>query len=888
MAIRETLPPLSAQATDRKLLRRLHERRTGEIFRNVLISILGAHLVFSLVVLKSGLPGYLAGWRALFELFMGEPYLVAIPMVALVALHRALVLYRAEDTGVVVLPPYPPVPDLRFDNRLYVGSAWTRDGKRPGQELEGWEEVFEGEECHVILEEGGLFGNIHVKGGIGSGKTSTLIMPVLDQAIAKWPLPPHPDDFPVGGDGRLRGAVPEDAKRIRPTLKERLRAWRSAAFDGEAPMSADELMPAPLLDSWEPYTGMTRDEALAEYARLLEQHRNRRWGIFLLDPKGDMTDQVQRLAVLAGRGEDFIALRPDYEYTYNPLTVSASPLVQAEMVMDGIEAVSGQAVQQYWRSTMSEWITNALEILRVVEPTGITFKNLLKMARSETLCSRMVSAATSVMELAMEEESRLKRLGQPYTGIRVNQAAIEFFQDWMDEDADPSQKRSVVSGVKSQAKFFVDDKTAPFLCPDLPQTFTGFHDMIDQGKIVVLSMPLDEFGPVAKVLGILVLCDAQQAARARINLPEMNQERVVLFAVDEVANYLNPATRDFISMNRQSRVCVMVAHQSQAQLLKHDRSFENSFNDNLRTKMSYCAPNAISGRSESALFGGRKVYKERVAQNTVFTRVEREYGAEAVNPIGGESQSFSVSVDEVDRPWFEPEEFMSLRTGEMVILPFDGETQLLPRKIKCPAFFRSRRYQQMERVELESQKRSPHPVVRVHADEQEYKMVIVALQQAGYVVIEPLGTAEGDLMGFKFITDIGTLIIGMEALENPELEEILKEHLTHPGLLVLFADFPLCTHFFAGHRGITFERVASFDALYRRALPGRAGGRLHEIYREVAGRARAYTPEGSWAFHADLETNLRAIRRDSRVITDTYSDVGRARARQPHHALGKM
>ncbi|HEX7071402.1 MAG TPA: TraM recognition domain-containing protein, partial [Rhodothermales bacterium] len=779
---------------------------------------------------------------------------------ALVAIFKGIDLWRHPDPKEVILPEYPPVPDLRFENALYLGSGWTRGGKQPGYVFNPAEdEIIPVDDVHVVLPEKGLFGNLHGLGGVGGGKTSTLIIPVLQQAIEKFPKPPHPDEFALGPNGRYLTASPETRTQPLRHFAGRLGFVRPAA-----PASDPR---------WNPYDGMTREEALAEFERLSAEHRDKKWGIFVIDPKGDLTEVVQRLAARVGRAEDVVVLRPDGEYTYNPLTINTNDVSQSEMVMDGIEAVSGQAIQQYWRSTMSEWLANALTILRVVDPTRVTFKSILRMARSENLRSAMVAEAEATMREAQEEEERLRRIGKTYTGVRVNPAAIEFFRDWDDVDSDPSRKQAVVSGIKSQSKFFVDDEFAPFLCPEMPATFEGFEAMIDKGLIVCLQVPLDKYGPVARVLGILVLADAQQAARVRINKKEMNQERVVLFAVDEISAFLNRLTKEFVAMNRQSRVCFMGAHQSLGQLEQHgDRSFRQSFNDNLRTKISYNAPNADAARQISGLFGSRRVYRSSHTHSQIFSRVKREAEPHAFKPIGGESAGMTTRYDEIERPWFEPEEFMTLRTGELIVRVFDGTTTLPPRKIVARPYFTDPAWLEAASLELDLTPKRPHPIVCVGTQKRDHEYVGAAFSQTGFIIVEPLANHAGELEGFKFVTDVGTLIVSCDHLDH--LHDTLAERMTDPRTAVVLTDLVNCAMYFTGALGIQFDRVLNFTEAYRRVFPGTPEHTLASLFEAAVGRPLSYSALGAWEFHRDLAANQKAILKDSRDIIAIYGKLG--------------
>lgn len=841
-------PVMPVKETAEKLAKKADEARTKQIFRRLVISLLAVHLGLILLIERS-LVAYGQSWVDLVKYIMEFPFLFPLVLFSFFALYKGIDLWRHPDPDEIHFPEFPPIPDLRFTNDMYIGSAWTREGKQPGDLLEADDELMENP--HIVMKEKGLFGNVHCKGGVGGGKTSTLIIPFIDQGIAKYPLPLHPDEWEWGSNGKLK----VDKKAVGKNKKD------------DPDVELKEIRRA-----WNPYLGLTYEEALEKFEELKEIHNEKKWGMFVMDPKGDITEFVQRTAKLAGREEDVIVLRPDGEYTYNPLVINANSLVQAETVMDGIEAVSGQTIQHYWRGTMSEWLANALAILRVADPTRMTFKNILKMARNETLRTTLVAEAESIMRISMEREEKLRRLGKVYKGVKVNPAAIEFFRDWDDEENDPNLKRAVVSGIKMQSKFFVDDELADFLCPEMQPTFEGFDHMIDQGKIVVLRMPLDQYGPVAKVLGVLVLADAQQAARGRINRPDMNQDRVVAFIVDEISAYMNKLTKDFIAMNRQSRVCFLAAHQSQAQLVQQgDRGFETSFNDNLRTKISYNAPNAESARREVAIFGSRKTARATWTESQSFQRIERMDG-ESFAPAGPEGKAASVRYDEIEKAWFPPEEFMMLKTGENILMEFDGNSTLAPRKIVAPAFWQLPRAQWAGKLEVDDQKRKPHPVTYVRDRTRDFEYLTSGLQQSGFAIIEPLAGVDGALEGFRFILDVGTLVVSCDNLEDQR--DMLVDKLTDPQILVLFTDFHSSTLFFVEQLGLTFERVLDLVELYNERFPEVEVESLGDMYEHATGESLLAKRMGAWEAYKDVASNKKRMTEESRNIIEAYRDIG--------------
>lgn len=865
--------PTLIEAAEAKAAAQADKQASKRVFRSFLGLFALFHFIVYLVISQKGIKGYLHHLRDIGITLATHPPLTFLLIGALFLLYYSIIEWRnRSEQKIQKYPPYPPVPELRFTNDLYLGSAWTRDGKQPGDVMSPDDEVLS---PHVILKEKGLVGNLHVKGGVGGGKTATFIEPVIDQCIMKYPKPHPPEFFPLGPDGRYAEvAVPPPKKSLlrRKNLEE------------------------PLIDpfdraSWNPYVGMTPEEAQAEYERLLEEHEQKKWFLFVIDPKGDLTDFVIRSAIAAGRENDVIVLEPGGEYTYNPLAITDNDLVLAELIMDGIEAGGGQTIPMYWRNSGSDWLANALSILRAASPAKLTFKSVLTMARSEQMRHRWVDEAEAKMREYQEEEERCRRLGREYHGKRVNPAAVEFFRDWDDLDNDPAMKRNVVSSIKNQTRYFVDGEMAPFLCPEMPATFEGFEKMIDKGQIVVLRCPIGEYGPVGKVLGILLLADAQQAARVRIIRPDMNQERMGAFIVDEMANYLNKLTREFISINRQSRVACIFAHQSQGQLME-DKKTETSFNDNLRTKISFNAPNAEAGRREASLFGSRLITKEVYSESTSLQRVEREDDGESLRAKGGESKGVSVRLEEVERPWFKAEDFVSLKLGECIVSEFTGITTLPPRKIKAPLYFLTPRVKRLEQLPIPSRNLKPHPVVHIQSKTDESHLA-TALESSGFIITETLQDADGRIRGLKFVTEVGTILVPYEYLLG-DASDIISERLRDSESVVVLADI-MSAKILRDTCGVTLDTPLPLPAALKQNVIVTQNGQeisktlgelvlgshqqisdyrslVHVITEEEIG----YLPNESWNYHwkQPLHDNKRAIVRDSRLYIKTYERIG--------------
>jgi hypothetical protein len=856
-------PVTVISASAKKEAEKADWRATKDAFITLLILLVLIHAIGHLVIAREGMLGYFRHIVDLGSLFVDTPALAVPAIAAFACLYWGIHFWRhRHDQVAIKLPPFSQVPDLRFEDGLYLGSGYTSDGKQPGDILEPGETLLD--EQHVILTEKGLFGNIHIKGAIGSGKTTTCIEPVMDQGMMKYPKPMPPSHFELGSDGRFRS----------------LKIPRGADID---PFD---------LQYWNPYEGLTAPEARERFAELLDLHERRKWAMLIFDAKGDLTKKGLQMAKATGREDDCIVLCPGSEWTLNPLAVDASPLVMAETFMDGIEAVTGRLMHEHFRQVGSEWLANALSVLKAVNPAEVNFKTVLRMARDESIRSRYVNEAIARGREFRDDEARARRLGRTYGGPRIDPAATQFFTDFDDPDNDPAAKKAVVSGIKAQARLFVEESLAPFLCPDMPPTFGGFAEMIDRGRIVFFRMPIADYGTVGRIIGILLLADAQRAALSRLdpNNP-INKERILLIGLDEVQNFLNKETKNFISMSRQARVLNMFAHQSQGQLIQEgDRGFETSFNDNLRTKISYSAPHAEAGTRESRIFGTRKIMKERYSEGTSFQGVAREEGGAHIKPKGGESKSATVSMAEEHESWFSAEDFVqNLRTGQAVVSVFDGERTLPPRKIVAPAFYASARGRHVESISVEIVLRAPHPAMFLTGEKGDMDYLGTALSNTGYVLAETLLDREGEAAALKFVSEAGTAILPLSVVDsNPDAYDMIGQRLSTNHCVVIPIDGLLTAAILTGECGVRFERVLPLPEGLNHPI-GEDGATLRSrlglpevssfpaLFSEVAGKPLGYNREGGWEYH-DMTNPIRRrqVIETSRLMLGTYVHIGDA------------
>lgn len=672
--------------------------RLKELRRYLIVAL--ASVVLGLVVIyarrDSSAPVSFVRWLAAA---FRDPVSLLATLAAISAVTAALYGYaHRNDPYPVVLPPYPPDPDLRFCDDLLLGRGWTWDGKMPGAAQ------MSTDPCEaspfVTIPAQGIVGNLRAIGAIGSRKTEGVIKNLVWQILHKFPAP--------GADD---AAVPPDA----PSVEER--------------------------------------------ARL---HREARPGMFLIDAKGNLSEWVMKAAAAAGRGDDVIVLRPGGPWTYNPLLITENPTVLASQIVEGARVVAeGETGPDFYRLTMSEWLANAIQLILAVDPSQLTIMRLLELARDESLRARYVDQAEALAALNAREDAAVQRRGRAVTGYRIDPNVVSYFRDFDRDTSEASKLRTMVlSGIKSHFALFVERELREFLSPDGKPTFAGFAQCFNEGKIVVLRLPMDQYDQVGRTLGILTSLDFQQVARRRLNDRGMNRERLVYLVLDEMHYYVTGSLATFLSVSRESRVPAIGAHQSLGQT-GSDQAIARVLNDNFRTNLVMTAPNAEAGAVLASMIGEREVLRTSVHETTSV-----EGGVHLMGRTEMLGQNVGVQV--ATEAYFPADELVHLPSAEAIAMVFDGDGNRRPRRMRTPLFYE----EHLERIapfdHLRLSPQPPHPVIMVSGDRMSLPYFTKFVTSTYFLIASAIVDAAGRLRALRFTSEHGTAILPLEFLDDAE------------------------------------------------------------------------------------------------------------------------
>jgi hypothetical protein len=235
---------------------------------------------------------------------------------------------------------------------------------------------------------------------------------------------------------------------------------------------------------------------------------------------------------------------------------------------------------------------------------------------------------------------------------------------------------------------FDDPSLRRAFCPSADQeTFPGFDCLLEEGKVVVLSLPEEEVGKtVSSVVGTLVKLNFQGAVLRRLARAQgANAEvgRACFFVADEFDTVASaPADASFFSRCREARCVNAVAVQSYASLgakMRHEEV--ERVLANLATKIWLGLEDAPTARAAAELCGcEERIRSSRTvtegSQHTSFSMLDGQQIRE-----GQGSSSESVVWAWHEEYVIPPIAFTRQRAYEAIAKAFDGDHALPPWKV---------------------------------------------------------------------------------------------------------------------------------------------------------------------------------------------------------------
>ena len=282
-------------------------------------------------------------------------------------------------------------------------------------------------------------------------------------------------------------------------------------------------------------------------------------GMLILDVKGNYYKKVTEYAKKFGRENDLLVIELNGNIHYNPLDKpNLKPAILANRLKTILTLFSQNNGESYWLDKAEQVLTECIKLCRLYNNGYVTFVELHKLITIPNYYSDKISI--------LRENFLSGKLSK--SDVHNLLSAIEFFEKEFN-----SLDNRTLSILKSEITritgCFVSDYDVLdiFSPPKDKQNFTGFKDVIDNGKIVVLNMNIAEYRNLSKIIAAYLKLDFQTEVMSRLANKDKNNFRSVAFISDEYHEYVTDTDANFFAQSREAKCVNIVATQSYTSLL---------------------------------------------------------------------------------------------------------------------------------------------------------------------------------------------------------------------------------------------------------------------------------------------------------------------------------
>jgi hypothetical protein len=469
--------------------------------------------------------------------------------------------------------------------------------------------------------------------------------------------------------------------------------------------------------------------------------KTKRIGGLILEVKGDFCHKVRQILCRAGREEDYMEISLDTPYRYNPLHNDLDAYALAYGIASLLNNLFGKGKEPFWQQAYTNLVKFVILLHKVlydyvtmfdvyecvINPDLLEKKIREGEARFESKTIRIrvddfmkekaleaypfeIDADRHQMRAPFNEElAQILRKSQidfeledggsesgPAFEVKRQQfEAVKrwFFQDW--KRVDTKLRSSIVEGISVFLSLFDDNPAVKrVFCPPKEtydpvanadgrygRPFPGFRDLIENGIVCALNLPLSANPGLARTIGTMMKQDFQRAVLNRIPRIEANPQqywRDVLFMCDEYHGFATVGENDpsgdekFFALSRQAKCIAIVATQSISSLRstlpgESWRTLLQTF----RTKVFLSLSDDFSARTASELCGK----EEQLKPSYTISEVGQDAG---VSMLNGRATAHRASLSTtkgylLQRDFtFEPKVFSELRNAQAIVLAYDG------------------------------------------------------------------------------------------------------------------------------------------------------------------------------------------------------------------------
>ena len=284
-------------------------------------------------------------------------------------------------------------------------------------------------------------------------------------------------------------------------------------------------------------------------------NKDKKIGMLILDVKGNYYKQIRQYVKKYNLEQDLIVLELGSNVYYNPLH---KPNLKAQVLANRLKTIlllfSENNSESYWLDKAEEVLTECIKLCRLYNNGYVTFTELHKLV---TIPDYYKEKIKDLRNLFITNKFNDKQI------YELNESLNFFEKEFLNLDS--RTKGILISEITRITGTFVSDfdvKTT-FCPPKNKLTFTGFDEVLSNGKIVVLNMNIFEYNALSKIIATYLKLDFQTEVMSHL---AKNQARTSAFICDEYDKFASKTDGEFFSLSREAKCINIVSTQSYSSL----------------------------------------------------------------------------------------------------------------------------------------------------------------------------------------------------------------------------------------------------------------------------------------------------------------------------------
>jgi len=414
---------------------------------------------------------------------------------------------------------------------------------------------------------------------------------------------------------------------------------------------------------------------LIEYKANVE---NEKLGMLILDVKGNFYKQIKIYAEEANRLDDLYVIELGGNIKYNPLD---KPHLKASVLANRLKTIltlfSQNNSESYWLDKAEQVLAECIKLCRLYNDGYVTFTEIHKLVNFPNYYNEKIVCLRKLFQSGKLSQNQVYDL----------HSALNFFENEF-KLLDSRVLSILKSEITRMTNTFISDFDIlnTFSPKKVDINFSGFKEVIQEGKIVVLNMNISVYKNLSKLIAAYLKLDFQSEVLSQLSTGNV---RSSAFICDEFHEYVTTTDSEFFAQSREAKCINIVATQSYTSLLNSlkDQYATKTIIQNLINKLWYRTDDTFTIEDAQKQIG--KEDKTKTSRSISENAQETNYNY-LTNSLNSRNSSVSESISTyINSDFVYDTNFFTRELETFSCLSFvsDGTKILPPAKLKMQPYF---------------------------------------------------------------------------------------------------------------------------------------------------------------------------------------------------------